>query len=329
MPLFDRNPKPKKRARPFASFLLAMILCTSLLSCTHRNRSPVIAIIESTGGTSFWRLFSQNVSERAQHFGLVLNWSDPQSAAEYEVQAKLLSNAVQQHVNGIILAPSHQLVLAEGVRRAYAAGIPVVIVDSPIAVQPSEYVTSIGCSDEAIGFMAAQQFTQTIGSRARILVVGASPTLQTTAQREESLRRALARFDPGARIVASRYSLSDWARARRTTLDALSEKTEINAVFSSDDFSTHGVLNALRSIPPSRHLTSVTVDNGAESVEGVRSGLLSAAIACDAGTIGRLAVEAMHDALEGRPVEKLIQTEAILITKKNIDTPAVHRIVEP
>lgn len=320
-----RRTKYRQALRSFWTFFVT-VLCAASLSCSDHKRTPVVSIIESTGGTSFWNLFSQNVRDRAQHYGYLLKWSDPQSAADYEVQAKLLSEAVQQHVNGIILAPSHQLVLAEGVRRAYAAGIPVVIVDSPIAVQPSEYVTSIGCSDEAIGFMAAQQFAQAMGANARILVIGASPTLQTTAQREESLRRALARFNPEARIVASRYSLSDWARARRTTLDALSENPQINAVFSSDDFSAHGVLNALRSIQSSRHLISVTVDSGGESLDAVRSGLLNAAIACDASTIGRLAVDAMHDALEGRPVEKLIQTEALLVTKANIDTPEVRRI---
>jgi ribose transport system substrate-binding protein len=323
--LFTRETK-YKRVHSFFGVLFVTVLCALSLSCSRNKRPPVISVIESTGGTSFWNLFSQSVRERARHYGFFLKWSDPQSAADYEVQAKLLSEAVRQHVNGIILAPSHQLVLAEGVRRAHAAGIPVVIVDSPIAVQPSEYVTSIGCSDEAIGFMAAQQFAQAMGPNARILVLGASPTLQTTAQREESLRRALARFNPSARIVASRYSLSDWARARRTTLDALAENSQINAVFSSDDFSAHGVLNALRSIQPSRHLISVTVDSGVESLDAVRSGLLNAAIACDASTIGRLAVDAMHDALDGRPVEKLIQTEALLITRANIDTPEVRRI---
>ena len=306
--------------------MFATLLLLALSSCSRHNRVPVIAVIQSTGGTVFWSHFTDNVHDRAQLYGYTLRWSDPQSAAGYEVQAKLLSDAVQQHVSGIILAPSHQLVLAEGVRRAYAAGIPVVIVDSPIAVQPSEYVTSIGCSDEAIGFMAAQQFTATIGKDARILIVGASPTLQTTAHREESLRRALVRFDPGARIVASLYSLSDWARARRTTLDALSEHPEINAIFSSDDFSAHGVLNALRDVQLSRRLVSVTTYNGTESTDAVRSGLLQATIACDSSTIGRLAVDAMHDVFDGRHVEKLIQTEAISITRDNIDTPAVHRI---
>lgn len=303
-----------------------LLLCVSLSSCSNRKRTHVIAVIESTGGTSFWSHFSDSVRGQAQQYGYVLKWSDPQSAADYQLQAKLLSDAVQQHVDGIILAPSHQLVLAEGVRRAHAAGIPVVVVDTPIAVQSTEYVTSIGCSDEAIGFMAAQQFATALGSKARILIVGASPTLQATAQREEALRRALARFLPGARIVMSRYSLSDWARARRTTLEALAQDEEINAVFSSDDFSAHGVLNALRSVPTTRHLTSITVDNGNESLDGVRSGLLSAAVACDSSTIGRLAVDAMHDALEKRPVEKLIQTQALLITKANIDSPEARRI---
>ena len=315
-----------QRFRRLQTLTALLLVCAGLCACSSHKQTPVIAIIKTTGGTSFWTSFADAVRNRAQHYGYVLHWSDPQSAADYQLQARLLGEAVQQHVDGIILAPAHQLVLAEGVRRAYAAGIPVVIVDTPIAVSPSEYVTSIGCSNEAIGFMAAQRFAVTLGSSARILVVGASPTLQVSAEREEALRRALARFEPDARIVMTRYSLSDWARARQTTIEVLSQNPQINAVFSSDDFSAHGVLNALRSVPATRHLTSIVVDNSEESLNGVRSGLLSAAIACASSTIGRLAVDAMHDALTKQQVEILIQTQALLITRTNIDAPETKRI---
>src|ERR1700757_3021191 len=114
---FTRDTKHRQAHSAFWT-LLVTVLGALLLSCSTHKRSPVISVIESTGGTSFWNLFSQNVRERAQRYGFFLKWSDPQSAADYVVQAKLLGEAVQQHVNGIILAPSHQLVLAEGVRRA-------------------------------------------------------------------------------------------------------------------------------------------------------------------------------------------------------------------
>jgi ribose transport system substrate-binding protein len=322
----EANKTHSIRSATWVDAIVIALLFIPLSSCRQHKHTPVIAVIESTSGTSFWTHLTGSVRDRARQYGFGLKWSDPMSAADYQLQAKLLNDAIGQHVDGIILAPSHQLVLAEGVRRAYAAGIPVVIVDTPIAVPPEEYVTAIGCSDEAIGFMAAQQFAKTLGSNARILVVGASPTLQATAQREESLRRALARFVPKAQIVMSLYSLSDWARARRTTLEAISQDEEINGVFSSDDFSARGVMNALRSIPPGRHLVSVTVDSG--GLDGVRSGLLNAAIVCDSSTIGRLAIDAMHDALEKRSVEKLIQTQALRITKENMDSAETRRIVQ-
>ena len=303
-------------------------VCVGCNSCSTHSRPPTIAIIERTGGTGFWNVFARSANERAQRYGFHLQWSDPQSAADYEVQARLLNDAVQQHVSGIILAPAHQLVLAEGVRRAHAVGIPVVIIESPIAVQPAEYVTSIGCGDDSIGFLAAQRFVAVAGSASRILVMGASPTLQATAQREEALRRALQRASPGNQIVESRYSLSDWARARQTTLDALASNPRINAIFASDDFSTHGVLNALHSVKHRPNLTVVGVDNDIDAQEAVRSGLMSMAIACDSSTVAELAMDTMHDALAKRPVAKLIQTEALALTKENIDSPLARHLVQ-
>ena len=309
------------------SSLLLSVFCAVCLSCRSGQRPKVIAVIESTGGTSFWTTFGRSAAERAERYGFHLQIFDPQSPADYEAQAHLLNEAIQRHVDGIILAPSHQLVLAEGVRRAHAASIPVVIVDTPIAVQPSEYVVSIGCGNDAIGFMAAQHFIHDGVPESRILVVGASPTLQATTQREEAMRRVLQRFS-SQQIVDSRYSLSDWARARQTTLDALEADPKINGIFSSDEFSTHGVLNALRSMKHRPALTLVGVDNDAEAQQAVRTGLMSMTIACDSSTIAELAVDAMRDALQQRPVEKLIQTEALAVTRENIDSFAARRMLQ-
>ena len=306
--------------------LAALLLsCCSLLpGCNSHPRSPVIAVIQSTGGTEYWTRFADSARARAGRYGFALKWYAPQSAADYEVQAKLLNDAVQRHVDGIIIAPSHQLVLAEGVRRAYAEGIPVVVVHAPVAVQPTEFVTEIGCSDEVMGFMAAQRFTALHGAR-RILTVGASPTLQTTVQREDALRRALQRFSPEAHIVQSRYSLSDWARARQTTLDALQTDPAIDAIFATDEFTSHGVLSAARTLKAARPLTIIGVQNDGESNEALRSGLLSMAISCDSATEGQLAMDAMENALGKKPMEKLIQTEVLSFTKDSVGRAAGQR----
>lgn len=294
-----------------------LLLCMALGGCAPRRKSPVIAVIQSTSGTEYWTRFSDSARAAAGRYGFHLQWSAPESEADYGLQAKLLNDAVQRHVSGIILAPSHQLVLAEGVRRAYAEGIPVVIVHAPVAVQSNEYVTQIGCSDEAIGFRTAQRFLTTT-ERPRILVVSASPTLESAVQREESLRRALLRAGKQAEIAATRYSLSDWARARQVTIDALKSHPEINGIFATDEFSAHGVLSAVREVSRPRVLTIVGVQNDPEAQWALRSGYFSMSISCDSATEAQLAMQAMQSALQGQPVQKLIQTEVLAFSGKSV-----------
>lgn len=307
--------------RGWGSSTLSLLLCLGLSACNAKTKAPTIAIIQSTGGTGYWNAFADSVREQAAKEGLQLKWYAPQSPADYEVQAELLNDAIQYHVDGIVLAPSHQLVLAEGVRRAYTEKIPVVIVHGPIAVEPSQYVTYIGCSDEAIGFRAAQELAGLAGG-SQVLTIGASPTLQSTVQREDSLKRALSRFSPTVHIVDSRYSLSDWARARQTTLDALNANPKIDAVFSSDDFSSHGVVSAVQSLGKKRKIKVVAVQVDSEAGEALRSGLLDMAISCDASTEGKLSVDAMQQALEKKQVEKLIQTEIFTYTRESLPKPS-------
>ena len=298
--------------------------CSSLLSCRQRPHASVVAVIQSTSGTSYWNTFSDTIRAQTGKFGFTLKWYAPQSVADYEVQAASLNDAIQQHVDGIILTPSHQLVLAEGVRRAHAEGIPVIIVDAPIAVPPSDYATAIVCSDEVIGFRAAQYFAEHT-TNLRILTVGSSPTLESTAQREDSLKRALQRNNSSDRVVQERYSLSDWARARQVTLDALAADPEINAIFSSDEFSTHGVLSAVRSLTGNHWPALIGVQNDAESDFALRSGFMQMAISCNSASEAKLAMEAMQQSLNHQPLEKLIETDIVSVTKADLQAATQNR----
>lgn len=316
----------KSGARHVLAFALALICC-GLSSCRKALHAPVVAVIQSTGGTAYWNSFSDTLRAQVGQYGFTLKWYAPQSAADYEVQAASLNDAIQKHVDGIILTPSHQLVLAEGVRRAHTEGIPVVIVDSPIAVPPSDYATAISCSNDVIGVRAAQYFVNHSASL-HVLTVGASPTLESTAQREDSFKRGLQRESSlergvqhvswGSESMQARYSLSDWARARQVTLDALAADPTINAIFSSDEFSTHGVLSALRSRTGNSKPMLIGVQNDPEAEAALRSGLMRMAISCDSASEAKLALEAMQKALKHAPLEKLIQTDIVSYTKSDL-----------
>ena len=97
--------------------LVLTLLCSlGMVACSSRHRPVTLAVIERTGGTGYWNAFSSSARARAERYGYVPQVADPQSPTDYEEQARLLNQAIQRHVSGIILAPSHQLVLAEGVR---------------------------------------------------------------------------------------------------------------------------------------------------------------------------------------------------------------------
>ena len=99
---------------------------------------------------------------------------------------------------------------------------------------------------------------------------------------------------------------------------------DINAIFSSDDFSTHGVLTAVRSMKENRALTVIGVQNDPESEDAIRSGLMQMSISCDIASEARLAVDAMQKVLTPQPIEKVIQTEILSFTKANVP-PAATR----
>jgi ribose transport system substrate-binding protein len=63
----------------------------------------------------------------------------------------------------------------------------------------------------------------------------------------------------------------------------------------------------------------VGFDAGKEAVRAVKSGSISAVIAQYPANMGRQAVETAIMAIEGKPVEKVIDTGTALVTKDNAD----------
>lgn len=276
-------------------FCCALALSAFAVGC-HRQ-PPLIAVIMPTGGLHYWEVFSREVEADAGAAGIHVQMAAPQSVTDYTQQAQLVENAISAHVRGIIVSPSHQMVLASVLRKAELSHIPVVVVGTPIALPPKDYAAFIGWDEEEAGRLAARRFVALLGGRGEVGVVGVSPTVEGSSRIEEGFADEIART-PQLKLVGVKYGLSDWARARQATLDLLAEHPNIGGIFTTAEFSTHAAAVAFESTS-GRRPALIGVSEEVDELRALRGGGIDALVVSDPQELGRRAMQAMRAALAG------------------------------
>jgi ribose transport system substrate-binding protein len=262
----------------------------------HRA-APTIAVIMPTGGLHYWEVFSQEVQKDSG--GIRVETSAPQAVTDYTEQAQLVENAIDRHVQGIIVSPSHQLVLASVLRKAEMQHIPVVVVGTPIALPPRDYAAFIGWDEEEAGRLAARRFLSLLGGHGEVGIVGVSPTVEGSSRIEEGFADEIART-PQLKLVGVKYGLSDWARARQATLDLVAEYPRIGGIFTTAEFSTHAAAAAFESSKGHRPAL-IGVSEEVDELRALHDGGIDALVISDPQELGRRAMQAMRVALTGAP----------------------------
>jgi ribose transport system substrate-binding protein len=303
--------------------MLLPILC---VGCRHQGPATIVVIVP-TGGLHYWEVFDRQVQTEAAAAGIHVELQAPQSVTDYTEQEQMVENAISKHVQGIIVSPSHQLVLASVLQKAERYHISVVVIGAPIALPAHDFSAFIGWDEEEAGRLAARRFSTLLGGNGDVGIVGVSPTVEGSSRIEEGFVAEIAKF-PRIKLVDVKYGLSDWARARQATLDLLAKDPNIGGIFTSDEFATHAAAYALDTRSKKRPAL-IGVSEERDELEALRQNKIDALIVSDPQELATRAVQAMTAALAGRTTYGLsTQLPVQILDRQNINTNPIARMLE-
>ena len=290
----------------------------ALHACRTASSERTIAVVSKSTGSDLWLQLHDGVQGEADRLHETVQWAAPESEADYTQQADMVDDAVRRHVDGILLSPTHQMVLASAVRRAREAGIPVVIVDAPIALPSDQYVAYVGSSDVEIGSLAADRAAQVLHGKGSVGMIGVSPTLEGSSLREHSFRERLRQQSPQVRIVAMAYGVSDWGRSTEAVRDMVEHHPEIDLIFASDPFGTVGAATELHN---RRHRPLlIGVDSEGTRIAAVDRGEIDSLVIEDMAGIGRAAMQTLHASMQGKPYRAIVERAVTLHVRRDAPT---------
>jgi ribose transport system substrate-binding protein len=291
-----------------------------------------IAVIPKGTTHEFWKSIHAGALKASRELGCDIIWKGPLKEDDREEQIKVVENMISRRVDGIVLAPLDDTALRMPVSNAVRAGIPVVIIDS--GLKSDEYVSFASTDNHKGGYLGGQELARLLDGKGKVIMLRYQEGSASTMNREQGFLDAMAE-SPGIEVVSSNqyggattesaYQASENLLAPLKAAGGLS----IDGIFCPNESTTFGMLRALQDGGFAGSVFFVGFDSSEKLVQALRAGEINALVLQNPMKMGYFGVTTMVRHLKGQPVEKRIDTGVAVVTKENMNEPAVRDVLQP
>ncbi len=305
---------------------LAAAAGAMLISCNRERRKRVLVAPKGTSHI-FWVTVRAGAMKAGADFNLEIDWNGPSQETEFARQIQIVDSAISRRVDGIVLAATDRKALVQYVDKAMSAGIPVTIFDS--GLDSDNYVSWVATDNVEAGATGARAMGKLLGGKGKVGVIQHVPGSVSTMDRESGFEAAIAKEFPGISIVQKLYAMSDRSKAMSAAENILTAHPDLDGMFASTEPSASGLLLAVKARGLGGKLKTVGFDCNDSMIEEMRAGNLHAMVVQDPYKIGYEAVRTIAAKLAGKQPAKRMDLAAVVVSKENIDTPEIQKLIKP
>ena len=290
---------------------------------------PRIAVIPKGTTHVFWKTVEAGARAAAADLDVEVVWKGPLKENDRGQQIAIVEQFITEGASAIILAPLDAVALRRPVAMAAQRKIPVVIFDSALQGEADkDYVSLVATDNRRGGELGGGKLGELLDGQGKVVLLRYQVGSASTDDREAGFSAAVA-SRPGLEVISdNRYSGATAGEAKTAALNMLDTLKRADGIFCPNESSTFGMLLALRQSNLAGRVKFVGFDTSPALIEALRKGELDALVAQDPRTMGRLAVTAAVNHLQGRPVEPVIDTGAAVVTRDNVDSPEIQKILQ-
>lgn len=290
-----------------------------------------IAVIPKGTTHEFWKSVHAGAVKASREFDVEIVWKGPLKEDDLKSQIDLVESFTAQRVSGIVLAPLDSRGLRGAVKNAARSKVPVVIFDS--ALDAEEQTSFVATDNRAAGRLAGEKMVQLLGGKGNVVVLRYQEGSASTHEREKGFLEAM----KGAAGITVK-SDNQYAGPTTETAHKASESLlmaqgaasgGVDGVFCPNESSTFGMLLALDKANLASKLKFVGFDASSKLVEGMKADKIDGLVVQDPFQMGYLSVKTMVEHLDGKSVQKVVDTGSTFVEKRNLRDPKVEALLNP
>lgn len=241
------------------------------------------------------------------------------AAQDNSKQIADVENFIQQKIDLLIISPNEAKPLTAVVKKAFDAGIPVIVLDRK--VEGDAYTQYIGGDNKLIGKKAGEFVAKLLGDKGGNVVEikgleGSTPQ----KERHDGFAEGIA-SNPNVKVIASQNA--DWLRDKAIPVmeNILQANKQIDVVYGHNDPMAEAAYIAAKNANREKEIKFIGIDalpTPDGGIKAVMEGRLASTYVYPTG--GKEAIENAYKILvKGEKVEKTVTLDTIEVTKENAE----------
>jgi ribose transport system substrate-binding protein len=306
--------------------IVPVVLCVLLVTCgCGKQEKKRIAVIPMGRAHLYWQSIHAGAVAAARELNVDIVWNGPATETDYSGQLQIADAMINNRVDAIAIAPIDRTAMVSVVERAARENIPVVIFDSGINTE--NFLAQVSTDNYRGGVLGAERIGKILGGKGKVAMVAVQPGSASTMLREQGFEETTAKNFPGIQIVDKRYGMADFAKSLAVSENILTAHPDLDAIFASNESSTVGAAQALKG--RKGHVLLVGFDSSPTLLEDLQSGLIDSLVVQDPFNMGYESVKAAVSKLQGGTPVKINNMPPLLVSKENLNDPAVQKQLKP
>jgi ribose transport system substrate-binding protein len=273
-----------------------------------------VGLSMNTLNNPFFVAVKEGAEAQAKEKGVDLVITDAQN--DPGKQLADVENLLQQNIDVLIIDPTDSDAIAEGVKKANDADIPVFTIDRNS--NGGEVITHIGFDALLSGNIAGNFLKDALSGEGKIVEIQGILGTNVGQLRSEGFNQIMSET-PGFEVVAQQAANFDRGEAMKVMEDILQANPEIDGVYAANDEMALGALAAIEAAGRLDEITLIGCDAVDPAIEAIKSGKLEATIAEPPFFLGKEAIDTALKIADGEEVEAEVILDSTLVTPDNVE----------
>ncbi|MCA7001465.1 D-ribose ABC transporter substrate-binding protein [Dickeya solani] len=296
------------------SMLLTAAITSALSLTAHAAENGTIMILVNSLDNPYYASEAKGADKKAQELGY--NTTVLSHGEDVKKQSELIDAAIGKKVQGIVLDNADSTASVAAIKKAKAAGIPVVLINREIPVDDVALV-QITHNNFQAGSDVANMFVGKMGEKGKYAELTCSLADNNCVTRSKSFHQVLDQY-PEMTSVARQDAKGTLLDGKRIMDSILQAHPDVKGVICGNGPVALGAIAALKAAGRN-DVVVVGIDGSNDERDAVKEGALKATVMLQAQAIAAQGVTDLDNYLRKgeKPAKQRVMFRGILITPEN------------
>jgi len=291
-------------------------LFASSLACSKKSKARSFVMV-TKAVHPYYEPCYEGFQAAGKKYEVNVSRVDPQKM-ELPLQVKSIEELIAQKVDGIALSAVDDAGLVPVIAEAAKAGIKVITFDAP--APSSSALTYIGTDNQTAGTEAGKKMAELMKGQGSIVILQGGLGATNLNLRTQGFKEALAKAAPGVKVLEVVDTAGDFSVATNKVEAVLQTYPDVTAMFAVSAEGAPAAAGVLKQQGKAGKILLAGFDDLKDTLQGIKDGAVSFCIVQKTFKMGWLSVEALLDAVNGKPLPKVTDTGVLFVTTANVDT---------